>query len=320
MRDHIKDYLDRGRSANVRGLRVLLEYFYAMEAFTPVKTSRVPVVSVFGSARSQASTPAYKQGMELGKRLYESGFAVVTGASRGVMAAANRGVADAIAAELAKDKKKLSDEDIRHSAEFEKRLRAYSLGLRISLPFEEEENPWVGSAATFDYFMVRKFFFATLSQAFIACEGGWGTRDELFEITTLVQTGKSPVMPIIYLSPDPSHLKQDLEHSRKAGYIDQDDIKLLDVVKRPVDAVKIIQNFYTHIERIKYGWNNVIRIFLKPKSERIIKKRLVSVWKNYGKYFAGYRWKKGRLELIDFQGSSYGVVRQFIDQLNKKSR
>jgi uncharacterized protein (TIGR00730 family) len=316
MRDHLKEYLDKGRAANVRGLRVLLEYFYAVEQFAPMRNTKIPVVSVFGSARSKPNKIAFKQGYELGRRLYHAGYAVVTGASRGVMEATNQGVSHAIIQELKEKYPHKNNQELLQHKTYKKRLRDYSLGLRISLPFEEKENPWVGSAATFHYFMIRKFFFATLSQAFVACEGGWGTRDELFEMLTLVQTGKNPLMPIIYLSPEPDHLKADLAHSLRLKYIDKEDLHLLNIVKRPGDAVRIISNFYRHVERIKYPTKDMIRIFWKHPGDSGLERRFQSLWKHYSRYFRKYHWRKTRLELFGFNGRSFGVVRQLINKLN----
>ena len=317
MREHLKQYLDQGRAQNVRGLRVLLEYFYATEQFAPLRNSKIPVISVFGSARARPKMIAFKQSYELGKRLYRAGYAVVTGASRGVMAAANRGVADAIATELLAKAKRKNKDAIIKSAAYRRQLKRYSLGLSISLPFEEDENPWVGSAATFHYFMIRKFFFATLSQGFIACEGGWGTRDELFEILTLVQTGKSPLMPVIYISPEPEHLKVDLAHALRLHYIDDDDMKLINIVKRPAAALHIVERFYRHVERIKYTEDNVIRLYLKKESMQGLQRRVKTLWKRYGHAFDEYRWHADRLDLIGFHNHSYGLLRAFIDDLNR---
>ena len=164
--------------------------------------------------------------------------------------------------------------------------------------------------------MIRKFFFATLSQAFIACEGGWGTRDELFEMLTLVQTGKNPLMPIIYLSPEPDHLKADLEHSLRLKYIDKEDLHLLNIVKRPGDAVRIIRNFYRHVERIKYPTKDLIRIYWKLPLDRALEHRFQSLWPHYARYFQKYHWRKTRLELIGFNARSFGVLREFINKLN----
>lgn len=315
MREHLKRYIDQGPSPNIRGLRILLEFFYASEKLVHLKRWKIPVVSVFGSARATPNHPAYRRAYEIGKRLYQGGYAVVTGASRGVMEAANQGVSDAIAQSI-RHKKKISLKKAMASAAYRQELRKYSLGLRISLPKEEEENPWVGSAATFHYFMIRKFFFATLSRAFIACEGGWGTRDEMFEMLTLVQTGKAPLLPIIYVSRNATHLKKDFLHAVKEKYIDPDDLHLIKFVKSPASAVKIIDHFYRRIEFIDYFRGQNIRLTARKKHQAQLKRALKAAWPKYKKFFKDYRWKGRNLELLDFKGRSYGTLRKLIDTLN----
>jgi len=242
MKEHLLNYFDTAKTDSVRGLRILVEYFYALDAYQKATQRDSHIVSVFGSARSKAESTEYKRAKKLGQKLYESGFGVVTGASQGIMKAANEGVHEGIYARLKKNLKSKKVEIV-NTPEYKAELKKFSLGLKISLPFEEEFNPFLGTVATFHYFMVRKFFFATLSSAFIACEGGWGTRDELFEIMTLVQTGKTPLVPIIYLSPDASHLKADVDFCLKEGYISKDDTYLFDIVTDYKKAVAIIKKF-----------------------------------------------------------------------------
>jgi uncharacterized protein (TIGR00730 family) len=102
-------------------------------------------------------------------------FVVATGGGPGLMEAANRG-----AWEVAADR---------------------SVGMGISLPFEPGLNPYVtpGLAFEFHYFFMRKFMMVSHTVALVACPGGLGTCDELFEIMTLIQTGKHPQIPIVLL-------------------------------------------------------------------------------------------------------------------------
>jgi len=100
-------------------------------------------------------------------------FIVCSGGGPGIMEAANRGASEA---------------------------GGYSIGLNISLPFEQEPNPYISRELMFEfhYFFVRKFWFAYLAKALIIFPGGFGTLDELLEILTLVQTGKmTKSIPII---------------------------------------------------------------------------------------------------------------------------
>ncbi|MEA2179137.1 MAG: hypothetical protein QOG77_2434 [Solirubrobacteraceae bacterium] len=132
-------------------------------------------VSVFGSARTQPGTPEYELGVELGRRLGEAGFAVITGGGPGAMAAANQGA----------------------------RLAGVpSIGLGIDLPFEQSVNEWVDHKIDFHYFFTRKIMFVRYASAFVVLPGGFGTLDELFEAATLIQTRKISHFPIILVGVD----------------------------------------------------------------------------------------------------------------------
>jgi uncharacterized protein (TIGR00730 family) len=128
-------------------------------------------VSVFGSARTAPETPEYELGREVGRRLGEAGFAVITGGGPGMMEAANRGAREA---------------------------GAPSVGLNIDLPFEEgAASRWVDHSLDFHYFFTRKVMFVRYANAFVVLPGGFGTLDELFEALTLIQTQKIRSFPVI---------------------------------------------------------------------------------------------------------------------------
>ncbi|MGN0096749.1 MAG: TIGR00730 family Rossman fold protein [Corynebacterium sp.] len=129
-------------------------------------------VTVWGSARIAEDHPYYETGRELGRRLKEAGYAVITGGGPGLMEAPNRGAA----------------ED-----------GGLSVGLGIELPHEQGLNSWVNLGLNFRYFFVRKMMFLKYAQAFICLPGGYGTLDELFEALVMVQTGKVRQFPIVLL-------------------------------------------------------------------------------------------------------------------------
>lgn len=318
MKEHLLNYINKAKSGNVRGLRILVEYFYALEIFNPIIKSKRLIVSVFGSARLKPDQTSYQDARKLGAELYKNGYAVLTGASKGIMQAANEGVVDGILVELSKKTKfkSKSPEFIKGSAEFKDKLYHYSAGLKISLPFEEEQNPYVGVFATFHYFMVRKFFFGTLSSAFIACEGGWGTRDELFEMLTLVQTGKAPLMPIIYISQEPKHLVDDIQFSIKRKLISPEDEHLLDIVSDYKKAVDIIVRFYTVVQKISYDNEPKIEIFLhKPLTSTQKKKMNQFITKKHPRTFESMEFHQKRIVLNTLNFNSYGVLRKLIDEI-----
>jgi uncharacterized protein (TIGR00730 family) len=154
-----------------RLLRIMGEFAKGFRALYNVG----PCVTVFGSARFREGHRYYDLARQLGSELARSGFTVMTGGGPGVMEAANRGA---------------------------KEVGGSSIGCNIKLPKEQSENPYVDQFVTFRYFFVRKVMLVKYSYAFVCMPGGFGTMDELFEIATLVQTGKVRNFPIILLGKD----------------------------------------------------------------------------------------------------------------------
>jgi uncharacterized protein (TIGR00730 family) len=134
-----------------------------------------PAISVFGSSRTAADHPFYAIGEELGRKLVEAGFAVITGGGPGAMEAANKGASEA---------------------------GGVSVGLGIELPYESGLNEWADVGINFRYFFARKTMFVKYSQGYVVLPGGLGTLDELFEALTLVQTGKITRFPVALVGVD----------------------------------------------------------------------------------------------------------------------
>ena len=151
-----------------RVLRIQAEFVEGFGALAELG----PAIAVFGSARTPADHPDYALGEEVGRRLVEAGFAVITGGGPGAMEAANKGASEA---------------------------GGVSVGLGIELPFETGLNQWVDKGINFRYFFARKTMFVKYAQGFVVLPGGLGTLDELFEALTLVQTQKVTSFPIVLL-------------------------------------------------------------------------------------------------------------------------
>jgi len=134
-----------------------------------------PAIAVFGSARTPPEHPSYAVAEELGRKLVEAGFAVITGGGPGAMEAANKGASEA---------------------------GGVSVGLGIELPFESGLNEWADVGINFRYFFARKTMFVKYSQGYVVLPGGLGTLDELFEALTLVQTGKITRFPVVLVGVD----------------------------------------------------------------------------------------------------------------------
>ncbi len=154
-----------------RVLRIQAEFVEGFGALAELG----PAVAVFGSARTSLDDPHYALAEELGARLSDAGFAVLTGGGPGSMEAANKGACEA---------------------------GGVSVGLGIELPFESGLNQWVDMGINFRYFFARKTMFVKYSQGFVVLPGGVGTFDELFEALTLVQTGKVTSFPIVLMGTD----------------------------------------------------------------------------------------------------------------------
>jgi len=175
-----------------------------------------PCVTVFGSARFPDSHPHYDLARRVGAELAKVGFTVMTGGGPGVMEAANRGAKEA---------------------------GGRSVGCNIALPHEQHANPYLDVDVDFQYFFVRKLMLAKYSYAFVALPGGFGTLDELFEIATLVQTGKVKEFPIVlagteYWAPMLDFLRQTMV---SAGTIAVDDIDRFIVSDSPTEIASLVQ-------------------------------------------------------------------------------
>ena len=171
-----------------------------------------PCVTVFGSARTKEDDPYYAMARRVGARLAEVGFTVMTGGGPGIMEAANRGARD---------------------------VGGPSVGCNIELPHEQEPNPYVDEWVEFRYFFVRKVMLVKYSHAFIALPGGYGTMDEIFEASTLIQTGKISDFPLIlmgadYWAPLLAFLRDTMVPD---GTISEEDYTRLVVTDEPVEAV-----------------------------------------------------------------------------------
>jgi hypothetical protein len=179
------------------------------------------LVSVFGSARLKPDHPYYQLAVQVSKELVKHGFNILTGGGPGIMEAANKGAQE---------------------------QKGASVGVAIELPHEECSNKFIdkGRLQTFRHFFVRKVMFVKYAHGFIVMPGGFGTLDELFEAITLVQTKKTEPFPIVLMGSDywkglVDWIKTVLINTE---LISQDDMNLFHVTDDPIEAVKIIADFY----------------------------------------------------------------------------
>lgn len=160
-----------------------------------------PCVTVFGSARFAPSHPYYALGTQVGGALAGLGFTVMTGGGPGLMEAANRGAREA---------------------------GGRSVGCNVTLPHEQDPNPYLDQWVTCRYFFVRKVLLFKYSYAFVGLPGGLGTLDELFEALTLIQTGRIRGFPVVLFGTAYWRPLQDLlRHLAAEKTIDERDLELL---------------------------------------------------------------------------------------------
>jgi hypothetical protein len=182
-----------------------------------------PCVSIFGSARTKPDNKYYGMAEEIGERLVQLGYGVITGGGPGIMEAGNKGA---------------------------KKAGGKSVGLNIELPFEQHGNPFIDpdKSINFKYFFVRKVMFVKYSQGFVVMPGGMGTLDEFFEAVTLIQTEKIARFPIVLVGK--SYWEGLMEWIKDVvlgveNNISAKDLDLINIVDTVEDAVRVIDDFYS---------------------------------------------------------------------------
>ena len=217
-------------SGDVRVIQTAVrELRYAFKLFAPYSQSRK--VTIFGSARTQTSRIEYQQAAEFGRKIADAGFMVITGAGGGIMQAGHEGAGP------------------------EK-----SFGANIRLPWEQSANPVIKEdkkLITFKYFFTRKLIFIRHSDAIALFPGGFGTMDEGYEALTLMQTGKSQLMPLVLIDrPGGTYWKTWDKHVREHLLRDQlispDDLNLYQITDDTDQAVKIITRFYRNFHSSRF--------------------------------------------------------------------
>lgn len=237
---------DRTPVADVKLLNAAMrELRYALSVFARYRGRRK--VTTFGSARTPEGTPEYEQARHFAMRIADEGYLVVTGAGGGIMRACQQGAG-----------------------------RERSFGLNIRLPFEQQPNEFIGGDSkliTFRYFFTRKLLFVKEASAVVMFPGGFGTHDEAFEALTLVQTGKAPLMPLVFVDAPGGTFWKDLltyVERRLLGdhLISVEDLDLFRVTDDVEEAVAEITRFYRVFRSARYvGDELVLRVARAPAPE-----------------------------------------------------
>ncbi len=264
-------------------------------------------ITTFGSARLPESDPACQQAEAFSRRIADEGFMVVTGGGGGVMRACQKGAG-----------------------------RERSFGLNIRLPFEQRPNEFIAEDAklvTFKYFFTRKLLFVKEAAAVVLFPGGFGTLDEGFEVLTLVQTGKTTPIPIVFLdAPGGSYWSVWREQAQRLvdiGLVSPEDLSLFLVTDDIDRAVAEIRTFYRVFHSSRYvGDRLVVRL-----QHAISDATLARLHDEFGDLLASGGFQVGAAlpeEHVDetaslprlvlhFNRANFGRLRQMIDVLNAES-
>ncbi|MCC7006047.1 MAG: TIGR00730 family Rossman fold protein [Ottowia sp.] len=210
---------DRATSKKARAswqiFTIMAEFIEATEYLSEIR----PAISIFGSARLPEASPYYAQTQAIARLFSDAGFAVISGGGGGLMEAANRGA---------------------HGG------RSPSVGLNIELPHEQSGNSYQDITMRFRHFFTRKVTFVKNSDAFVLMPGGFGTLDELTEVLTLIQTGKSRKVPVVLVGSTFWHglLEWVKTTLLPLALISTEDLNLFEVVDTPEAALAAVLSFY----------------------------------------------------------------------------
>jgi uncharacterized protein (TIGR00730 family) len=212
--DKTNDTFDYVHDPAWRIFRIMSEFVDGFTFLAHVQRS----VTFFGSARLPETHPYYQLARQLGQRLAQLGYTIVTGGGPGIMQAGNQGACD---------------------------VGGDSVGLNIQLPHEQRINPYVRRSMSFHYFFSRKVMLDFSAEAYVFFPGGYGTLDEFFEVLTLIQTGKmAHEVPVILMGHDFWTPLRDWLHETLLGSlhsITPEDLMIWSLTDDIDEAVRLIE-------------------------------------------------------------------------------
>lgn len=223
----------------------LKEMRYAYRVFNRYRG--IKKISIFGSARTPEDHADYVAARRFGELIAQEGWMAITGAGNGIMKAGHEGPS-----------------------------RDASFGLAIRLPIEQSANTVIDGdpkLINFRYFFTRKLMFTSNSHAIAVFPGGFGTQDELFEVLTLIQTGKSVVLPIVlvegaggdYWETWHRFAHHDLV---RRGWISDEDEALYTRCPTPESAVAEVLRFYRRYRSSRFVGDRFVIRLDAPLSEQ----------------------------------------------------
>jgi len=221
----LRQITDKSRATAIKAneswnlLTIMAEFIDATERLSEVR----PAVTIFGSARTRPDDPFYLNCVDLSRRLSDAGFSVISGGGPGIMEAANKGAFAGTSS---------------------------SIGLNVELPREQVPNQWQNISISFRHFFARKVAFVKYADAYVIYPGGFGTMDELTEVLTLIQTGKTRQMPVILVGTQFwSGFIEWLKASLLGGkMIAENDLNLIQLIDEPINIVDAIFAFYEALD------------------------------------------------------------------------
>lgn len=277
------------------------EMRYAYRVFNRYRG--VPKITIFGSARTPPSHPDYISARDFSTLMAERGWMAITGAGDGIMKAGHEGP-----------------------------KREASFGLSIRLPFETTANTVIEGdpkLINFRYFFTRKLMFMTHAEAVAVFPGGFGTQDELFECLTLVQTGKSNIVPIVMLEGEGGAYWKNWEHYIRKhllgnGWISPEDPAIYYIAPSVQHAVEHVLNFYRVFHSYRYVKDTlVIRLRHPLTDEQIdrLNEEFASLIRSGKIELTGpLDVERDHLDLprlaFEHTRSHFGKVRMLIDRIN----
>jgi uncharacterized protein (TIGR00730 family) len=280
------------------------ELRYAFRLFAPYAATRK--VTIFGSARLKPDGVEYQQAKETGRLLADAGFMIITGAGPGIMQAGHEGA----------------------GAE-------RSFGANIRLPWEQSANPVIAEdkkLVTFKYFFTRKLTFLRHSDAIVLFPGGFGTMDEGYESLTLMQTGKSKLMPLVLVDRPGGTFwktwdKHIREHLLRNGLISEEDVNLYQITDSPAEAVKLVKRFYRNFHSTRFVKDQLVirlRHAPSPSALEALNEDFADIIEGEPFHTAAPTPEEAEahdaLDLariaFGFNRRAYGRLRQLIDVLN----
>lgn len=298
----MQDVPDRGDARVVA--TAIRELRLAYKLFGPYSERRK--VTMFGSARTLPTKAEYQQATEFARKIAAAGWMVITGAGPGIMQAGHEGAG-----------------------------LENSFGANIRLPWEQTANPVITKdkkLITFKYFFTRKLTFLRNSDAVVLFAGGFGTLDEGFEALTLMQTGKSRLMPLIMLDPPGADYwstwdRTIREHLLRNKLISPDDLHLYECTDDVDHAVRIVTRFYRNYHSMRFVKDKlVIRLKHTPSESAMqaLNEDFADIMVGEKIHacdpFPEEREDSQYLDLprisFDFDRRHYGRLRMLIDQLN----